>query len=226
MIELVITEKHTELEIYNYLNRINDEFFVKRADGLSKKFRKFLKNSPLNKQTLLNSYCFRNVTVLLFGQHLKNSLEFGLVFIVNINGKHSSYEIYSENNSETKASKTIPHFFSRYKERQSVNKTGIELIKHFYINNIKDTELKSIHMYKGKEQIFSVFKEGVGLSVYEDMGKYKIKVIKTYISNELLKESQAEITNDILKDETIAEEEYKQRISRYKRQNKLSRLLY
>lgn len=225
MTELVITEKHTELEIYKYLYSIQDEFFIRRADGISKKFRKFLKHAPFNKQLLLNTYSFRNVTVLLFGQHLKNNLEFGLVFIVNINGKYSSYEIYGESD-ETKLAKTIPHFFSRYKERQNINKTGIELIKHFYINNIKDTELKTIHLYKGKEQIFSVFKEGVGLSIYENIGGCKIKVNKTYLSNELLKENQTEVTNDIIRDETIAEEEYKQRISQYKKRNKLSGLLY
>lgn len=42
----------------------------------------------------------------------------------------------------------------------------------------------------------------------------------------VITEKHTELTNDIIREETIAEEEYKQRISQYKKRNKLSGLLY
>ena len=53
---IIITEHHTESEIYNYLYSLNETFFNKRGGGLMKKYRRTLLKAQGDKYLLLNDY--------------------------------------------------------------------------------------------------------------------------------------------------------------------------
>ena len=91
--DLIITEHHTESEIYNYLHSLQEAFFDKRGGGLMKKHRRTILKAKGDKYLLLNDYEINNVTILLFGKKIKKNMLFGIVFVINISGKLFSYEL-------------------------------------------------------------------------------------------------------------------------------------
>ena len=91
--EIIITEHHTESEIYNYLYSLHETFFDQRGGGLMKKYRRTILKAKGDKYLLLNDYEINNVTILLFGKMIKKNMLFGIIFVININGKLFSYEL-------------------------------------------------------------------------------------------------------------------------------------
>ena len=209
---IVITEYHTESEIYNYLYSLHETFFDQRAGGLMKKYRRTILKAKEDKYLLLNDYKINNVTILLFGKKIRKSILFGIVFVININGKLFSYELRNparDGVDDTLLSKYTPHFFSRYNERQNINKTGIELIKHFHTNNVKGMEIYKQLVYKEVKQIFVVFNQGVGLCKHFPITGGKIQIRSTYLSNDLLKSNQLMTANEIIE---MEKKEYKEEL--------------
>ena len=209
---LVITEYHTESEIYNYLYSLNETFFNQRGSGLMKKYRRTILKAKRDKYLLLNDYKINNVTILLFGKKIRKSILFGIVFVININGKLFSYELRNparDGVDDTLLSKYTPHFFSRYNERENINKSGIELIKHFHTNNVKGMEIYKRLDYKGIKQIFVVFNQGVGLCKHFPITGGKIQIRSTYLSNDLLKSNQLMTANEIIE---LEKTEYKEEL--------------
>ena len=86
---IIITEHHTESEIYNYLHSLHEIFLSKRGDGLMKKYRRTILKAKGDKYLLLNDYEINNVTILLFGKMIKKSMLFGIIFVINICGNVS-----------------------------------------------------------------------------------------------------------------------------------------
>ena len=209
---IIITEHHTESEIYNYLYSLHETFFDKRGGGLMKKYRRTILKAKGDKYLLLNDYEINNVTILLFGKMIKKSVLFGIVFVININGKLFSYELRNPKRDgvdDTLLSKYTPHFFSRYNKRENINKSGIELIKHFHTNNVKDVEIYKRLVYKDVEQIFVVFNQGVGLCKHFPITRGKIQIRSTYLSSDLLKSNQLMTTNEIIE---IEKKEHKEEL--------------
>lgn len=209
---IIITEHHTESEIYNYLHSLHETFFDKRGGGLMKKYRRTILKEKGDKYLLLNDYEINNVTILLFGKMIKKSMLFGIVFVINISGKLFSYELRNPKRDgvdDTLLSKYTPHFFSRYNKRENINKSGIELIKHFHTNNVKDVEIYKQLVYKGVKQIFVVFNQGVGLCKHFPITRGKIQIRSTYLSNDLLKSNQLMTANEIIE---IEKKEHKEEL--------------
>lgn len=77
-----------------------------------------------------------------------------------------------------------PHFFQRYKDRYCVDKTGKELIIHFFTHNY------SYVFNFAKEEVHGSTKHGVALGVMTE--NYNI-LFRTFISYEMLKGEQIEV---------------------------------
>lgn len=206
MKDIIITEYHTDIEIYRYLLQLQKERFFDRSDGLIKKYKKTIYKGKENVLVFLDTYTINNVHVLLFAKRVKAGVIICAVFIININAKFYSYELLSDlyalkhdKENNIIMNKYTPHFFSRYKERQGVDKTGIELIKHFYSKNIIDVDYYKTLIYKDKKQVFSVYNEGVALCNFIQVNGGKIQVKSTYLSNANLKENQVSFADDINK---------------------------
>lgn len=206
MKDIIITEYHTDIEIYRYLLQLQKERFFDRSEGLIKKYKKTIYKGKENVLVFLDTYIVNNVHVLLFAKRVKTGVIICAVFIININAKFYSYELRSDlyaqkHNKESNIimNKYTPHFFSRYKERQCVDKTGIELIKHFYSKNIIEVDCYKTLLYKDKKQVFSVCNEGIALCNFIQLNGGKIQVKSTYLSNSNLKENQISFADDINK---------------------------
>jgi len=206
MKDIIITEYHTDVEIYRYLLQLQKERFFDRSIGLIKKYKKTIYKEKENELVLLNTYNINNVYVLLFAKRIKTRILICAVFLININGKFYSYELRSDlyaqkynKENNTIMNKYTPHFFSRYKEREGVDKTGIELIKHFYSKNIAEVDCYKTLLYKDKKQVFSVCNEGIALCNFIQVNGGRIQVKSTYLSNSNLKENQISFADDINK---------------------------
>ena len=206
MKDIIITEYHTDVEIYRYLSLLQKERFFDRSEGLIKKYKKTIYKGKENILVFLDTYIINNIHVLLFAKRVKMGVIICAVFIININAKFYSYELCSDlyalkHNKENNIimNKYTPHFFSRYKERQGVDKTGVELIKHFFLKNIIEVDYYKTLLYKDKKQIFSVCNEGIALCNFIQVNCGRIQIKSTYLSNSNLKENQISFVDDIKK---------------------------
>lgn len=91
----------------------------------------------------------------------------------------------------------LPHVFKRYKERAGVDKSGIELIKHFFEKNmngkcVKNNELagRSVR-YNGETHICACFDEGVLLG----QQRGNIFIERTFVTYEMATGLQKETFN-------------------------------
>jgi len=85
-----------------------------------------------------------------------------------------------------------PHFLQRFNERflKQDNITKLELLKRFLPqNNIATYDITT---YDGgvSSRVFARFKEGIGLGTCEQLKNFTMVYLKTYISPEMIKESQ------------------------------------
>lgn len=77
-----------------------------------------------------------------------------------------------------------PHFFSRYGQRMHINKTGVDLIKHYFRQNHGYAFCK--HPNGG---ISATAFEGMGLGIPTENGNF---LLKTFISKDIFKGEQVE----------------------------------
>ena len=84
-----------------------------------------------------------------------------------------------------------PHLFSRYAQRMNIDKTGLDLIVHFFKNNL----YYFFYEEKSKDGIYDFrisTKEGVLFGVCD----YPMVQLRTFVSNEMLFEDQSEYLTD------------------------------
>lgn len=92
-----------------------------------------------------------------------------------------------------------PHFLDRYNQRflQQEKLSKIELLKLFICNNPIEVILSVTDIDSNQNRIFGRFKEGTGLGyeeIFDDIGKV-IRHFKTFISNDMIKESQQDVSS-------------------------------
>jgi len=86
------------------------------------------------------------------------------------------------------------HFLERYNERffKQENFSKLDVLKQFIPKNHISTHGFLEHLSTGQITIFTRFKDGVGLGVYETINNKKFISLKTYISEDMIKDSQKE----------------------------------
>jgi len=92
-----------------------------------------------------------------------------------------------------------PHFLDRYSERflKQSNLSKLELLKRFIPNNHLEVLQSVCDNETEKYRIFGRFKEGIGLGYKEVLNNIGKEIIhyKTFISNEMINESQVDDFN-------------------------------
>lgn len=88
------------------------------------------------------------------------------------------------------------HFLDRYNERflKKPNLTKVDILTTFLERN---TDMNLIMRLGGEHSIFSIVNDGVALGNNTTCGKNNIRVIKTFITKNMLFESQEKEYNDI-----------------------------
>lgn len=89
-----------------------------------------------------------------------------------------------------------PHLFSRYAERMNVNKTGIELIKHFFLNNresVFSPFVKTSKTFKGVGQMIMYATSNDGICIGNIQPQKLHYEMRTFISNEMLRGEQIDL---------------------------------
>lgn len=85
----------------------------------------------------------------------------------------------------------VPHFFNRYAQRAGVRKTGDELIRHFFRNNMTYS-FASKNKKAGdlvREDVFVTCEEGIAMGVRGASGKH-VRLLKTFITHGMSKGEQ------------------------------------
>lgn len=196
---LIITEKFTEEEIYNHIYTIS-KVINTRVVGIMIKHNKTLqKLKPNNYIHLQTSKITDSVSMIILAIKLEaNNIALKPIFIVKKEGKLYAYDLKDRNfkmsNITILFTSYTPHFFSRYNERNNVNKTGIDLIIHFFIRNSCDYCTIGLLEYNNKLQQYLRYTDGLGIVSGEHLyDNYKYYTNKTFISNNMLKEDQKEV---------------------------------
>ena len=94
-----------------------------------------------------------------------------------------------------------PHFLKRYNERflKDTNLSKLDLLKNFIINNPFDAIGEVADSESNPYGIFSRFNQGIGLGQKEliDVNGNEIVHFRTFITNDMIFESQRESFNDL-----------------------------
>lgn len=110
-----------------------------------------------------------------------------------------------------------PHFWKRYAERAKIKKTGMDLIKHYFVNNPhgKDTNNQNVVArsvrYNGEEHLSNCVPDGVMLGQMHG----DIFVVKTFITYDMccgLQQKEFEFCRNMILNE---EELYREAKARY-----------
>jgi hypothetical protein len=110
-----------------------------------------------------------------------------------------------------------PHFWKRYAERAKIKKTGMDLIKHYFVNNPhgKDTNNQNVMArsvrYNGEEHLSNCVPDGVMLGQMHG----DIFVVKTFITYDMccgLQQKEFEFCRNMILNE---EELYREARARY-----------
>ena len=92
----------------------------------------------------------------------------------------------------------LPHFFERYAERMHVDKTGVDLIKHFYRHNhAADNDTTQELSGKGSRtdnSIHMCFDEGIGMGEYLN---FEHVVLKTFVTYDMTSGEQKEVFSEM-----------------------------
>lgn len=120
------------------------------------------------------------------GRDYKNVYSFPVSLLETPEGVYACTMVFGE---QAHFSIYVPHFFSRYALRCGVDKSGIELIAHYFYNNL---DYSYIHHYeKGAEHehlVEQVTREGVAFGFFYDNGIGML--YRTFITLEMAKGEQ------------------------------------
>lgn len=175
-----------------------------------------------------NRYLF--ASILLSGNYWKKSIDMGVALQKMERGWAVYYVGWPDQEKFNKIA-ILPHAFDRYAERGNVQKTGIELIKHFMCHN---TTATSIHdnrfsgrsvRYQDRENMCVSIHDGVLLG--ENIGD--IFVARTFITYDmatgLQSEAFAQKRNNLMsKEEQVRQMQRDDRASDLREQFELERI--
>lgn len=114
---------------------------------------------------------------------------YGCVLLALRKEKHG-YTVYlTKLNQGTIMGKTVflPHFFDRYAERAGIDKSGVDLIRHFFANQSGGYILSSQQLasrsvrYNGRDHRFMAIHDGVLLGDLDD----DIFIVRTFITYDM-----------------------------------------
>lgn len=92
----------------------------------------------------------------------------------------------------------LPHFFDKYAERMNLDKTGVDLIKHFFRHNhVADNDFTKTLSGKGSrdtDTIHMCFGEGVGMG---QVLSNRHALLKTFITYDMTSQNQEEVFTDL-----------------------------
>lgn len=208
----MICESLTKTEIYNQIcfdiNELEKSFDYKK---MINDFRRFARRTKLTEVNCrLRNYTskkFNNVwnikPKLFINPKTKNiGLEINYYHITH--GFRGCgiicYSPIPENKENLLGSKTIhklcifpQHFWDRYRERYSVNLSGKELIDNFWNNN-SFACIKYKHRNDDEKEIMIMCTKGLCLGII-DKTNPNVYIIKTFISNDEMKNKQEDFFN-------------------------------
>lgn len=210
----IIVESMTEEEVRKILKDIRTDLSI-RMDGWTKKYKKMFRKST-DKSILIQTYKHNlNTTIFVHAEPTALYVDFEFSFIVKVNGKSLLYKIKKEEKSELSIPRQVimeiytSHFFARYRDRKKIEKTGEDLILHFIENDIMDFSATQTLIYEGKEQVFSVFRDGVSLCDLTGQGMRTFCHHNTFLTIEMLKEDQDRVTKEIANSNALMQAYYK-----------------
>lgn len=134
------------------------------------------------------------VLSILFGRKYSWNV---ITSVFALHNREDGYAIYMTRFSwQYNASKVVflPHVLHRYAERMNIQKTGIDLVKHFMKQQsdsviFSDQKLSGLSVrYKGQELLCRCFTDGIELGEMRD----DIFVAKTFITYDMAKGLQKE----------------------------------
>jgi hypothetical protein len=192
-IPTVIVNNMTNKEIYNSIIKI-DSFLNQRLIGWSKKYKKIIDKKSNSDAVVLDylKIAPNLYTILIVaGQH--DNLAFGKIYVFLQNDKWVAADILSTTRSKNGLIIYNNHFFVRYKERMNIDKSGIDLIFHYFkMNYICSLEQENYTHNNKEHQITFVKEGGIIVDIVED-ANIETRYMKTFISNEMLKNKQIEL---------------------------------
>jgi hypothetical protein len=170
---------------------LNDELFVKRkAVHLIKDFRREAiktRNKHLTKYYNYKSPK-KNYWLIYIENNSGSPRIVAIVYYIDDKGINA---VTSSSNKEMIIHYSS-HFLARYNERflKQGNVSKLDVLKLFIPKNHVSTHGFLQHLNTGQITIFTKFKDGIGLGVYEEINDKKFISLKTYISEDMIKDSQ------------------------------------
>lgn len=192
-IPTIFVDNMTNEEIYDSIIKI-DNFLYPRFIGWQEKYRKII-NKKSNSDAIVLDYLKISPNLysilIVAGQHDK--VAFGNIYVFLQNGKWVATEILSTTRSKNGLIIYNNHFFVRYKERMNIDKSGIDLIFHYFKMNHMSNLSQENYTYNNKEYQLTFVKEGGIIVDIVEEANVETKYMKTFISNEMLKNKQIEL---------------------------------
>lgn len=191
----MLTDTMTYTEISKELNKLNIKL-AGRRDGWNKKYSKVIHKQGMNYLS-----CYKLNTNLYFILYCGNEnylSGYGFIYLVLRNNRWVAITQGTvDKNFRVEIEIYEAHFFSRYKERFNVDKQGIELICHYFKNNMDIFNKITIQEHNNKTYQLSNIKGGLAICEVVDIGGKAVWLYKTCICQSLLKEKQIKIKEQI-----------------------------
>lgn len=184
----MIVDSMTHAEVYQELEREREAVTTWWRHNLEAQRRLALKSPrfPLRlwfdyTSARKNRYLF---FTRIFDKHMKRILT-GIGVVRRGSDGMTVYTNWLQDQKLISPMVLTPHFWRRYAERAKVDKTGIDLVKHYFSNNPfgKDTDNQKVVArsvrYNGEEHLSNCVNDGVLLGQVQD-GLFIVRTFITY----------------------------------------------
>lgn len=186
----MIVDSMTHAEVYQELERDRDAMTRWWHHNLMNQRRRALKSTRFPLQLWFDYTSPRKVHYLFYTRIFDKRMKKILTGIAALRRTSDGLTIYTNWLGHQKLISPMvltPHFWRRYAERAKVEKTGIDLLKHYFMRNPYGKDSDNQHVvarsvrYNGEEHLSNCVPDGVMLGQMHD----NIFVVKTFITYDM-----------------------------------------
>lgn len=184
----MIVDSMTHAEVYQELEREREAVTTWWRHNLEAQRRRVLKSPSFPLRLWFDYTSARKNRYLfftrIFDKHMKRILT-GIGVVRRGSDGMTVYTNWLQDQKLISPMVLTPHFWRRYAERAKVDKTGIDLVKHYFSNNPfgKDTDNQKVVArsvrYNGEEHLSNCVNDGVLLGQVQD-GLFIVRTFITY----------------------------------------------
>ena len=216
----MIVDSMTHAEVYQELERDRDAMTRWWHHNLMNQRRRALKSTRFPLQLWFEYTSPRKVHYLFYTRIFDKRMKKILTGIAALRRTSDGMTIYTNWLGTQKLISPMvltPHFWRRYAERAKVEKTGIDLLKHYFMRNPhgKDSDNQRVVgrsvRYNGEEHLSNCVPDGVMLGQMHD----NIFVVKTFITYDMTCGRQQEEFGNCREQILTHEELYNEARARY-----------